>query len=76
MQVMVQPDGTALPLIHWIYLDGRWKIACAPHVIADGNWHRTEDPRDANCPHCRMTERWKQAEALQPKLPYPVLGRT
>ncbi len=52
MQVMVLPDGTAVPLIHWTYFDGRWRIGCAPHVEPDGNWHKTDDVRAVNCRYC------------------------
>lgn len=68
MQVMVLPDGSTLNLVHWTYLDGRWKICCAPHVEANGNWMRTDDPRAANCPHCKATDRWKAAMNGQPGL--------
>jgi len=68
MQVMVQADGSTMILVHWAYLDERWRIACAPHVDPNGNWQRTDDPRAANCPYCRATDRWKASPQM--KLPW------
>lgn len=43
------------------------RVACMPNMVEFGLTayhpvvHRTDDPRAANCPHCKRTEHYKRA---------------